>query len=523
MTSSRCLKALLLATCLLGADFCLRAQYVGTVNFGNMSASLVTNGVTGNPVTIADNVRAALYWAPLSSNAFTQIGAAVPVGVPAPGLFVGGTRTNCSYPVPPSPASAQFQVRAWSGTAGTYEEAALIPGVLIGQSAVVTSPFGVPPLFPPVSLALNGLQGFVLNRTGPPQVTTLPPSDVSLVLGLGSATLRGTVNPGGLPTTTWFEGGIGSAYDRQTAAQEIGAGWEALSVSNTVTELPAGLAYEYRLVASNNAALVRGAGQAFGVPALNFSNLTVAAEAVIRGGSYGSTNIDEQADGHLFVKYEAPLIDFARKAYFQFNLTNPDVNADAPATFAVTTHTVTSRHRAQLWGLNQPYPGFNADITWNTAQANKTDSNDLLTTGEFTATPIGSSVLIPPTPSTTHSFTIPLLGDYLRDNRVTLVLSGAYDSANDVGGLRLQRASATLQVAVPWPQTITGIGAAANGAVTVNFLGGPFNTYLVQTTTNLSAPEWVDISTNVADLSGAWSFTDHSASNCPARFYRSRR
>jgi hypothetical protein len=78
-----------------------------------------------------------------------------------------------------------------------------------------------------------------------------------------------------------------------------------------------------------------------------------------------------------------------------------------------------------------------------------------------------------------------------------------------------------LQVAVPWPQAITGISAGSNGAVTVNFLGQPGNTYLVQTTTNLSAPEWVTIASNIADLTGAWSFTEYSVSNSPARFYRS--
>jgi hypothetical protein len=75
--------------------------------------------------------------------------------------------------------------------------------------------------------------------------------------------------------------------------------------------------------------------------------------------------------------------------------------------------------------------------------------------------------------------------------------------------------------AVPGPQIITGISAGTNGVVTLHFRGGPTNTYLVQITTNLSAPVWVTISTNVADMTGAWSFTDYSASNCPARFYRS--
>ncbi len=49
----------------------------------------------------------------------------------------------------------------------------------------------------------------------------------------------------------------------------------------------------------------------------------------------------------------------------------------------------------------------------NAYLADATDSNNLLTTGEFAATPIGPSVLVPSTPSTTCYFGIPRLGDYL--------------------------------------------------------------------------------------------------------------
>src|ERR1019366_1656857 len=86
------------------------AQPGGTVNFGNHSSSRVTNGQTSLPVSAADNVRAALYWSPLASNIFVQIGATVPVGTPLPGLFVGGTRTN--GPATPGGRSATIHRRA---------------------------------------------------------------------------------------------------------------------------------------------------------------------------------------------------------------------------------------------------------------------------------------------------------------------------------------------------------------------------------------------------------------------------
>ena len=64
----------------------------GTVNFGNHSSSKIINGHSSLPVTTNDNVRAALYWAPLGSTSFGQLGATVAVGTPLPGLFAGGTR-----------------------------------------------------------------------------------------------------------------------------------------------------------------------------------------------------------------------------------------------------------------------------------------------------------------------------------------------------------------------------------------------------------------------------------------------
>ena len=106
--------------------------------------------------------------------------------------------------------------------------------------------------------------------------------------------------------------------------------------------------------------------------------------------------------------------------------------------------TVSNKQRVRLWALNQAYPGFNGGVTWNTAQANHTASNELLTTGPFTAATIGTDVLIPTSGTTPYTFTIPRLGDVLISNRVTLVLSGVSDGANNAGGLRMQRTNAIL-------------------------------------------------------------------------------
>ena len=135
----------------------------GTVNFGNCSSNKVINGQTASPVTAANNVQAALYWSPLGSNSFTQLGATVAVGTPLPGLFIGGTRTTGAATA--GGTNAKFRVRAWGGGYATYEEALLHDGVLVGQSAVFTNATGnvggAPPT-PPESLLSGGLATFTL-------------------------------------------------------------------------------------------------------------------------------------------------------------------------------------------------------------------------------------------------------------------------------------------------------------------------------------------------------------------------
>src|SRR5215510_10202012 len=107
----------------------------GTVTFANQNAVKVINGQTLSPITVAEGVKAALYWAPEGSINFVQIGNAVTVGVPLAGIYCGGTRT--AGPETPGGATGQFQVRVWGGGAAAYEQAAITPGALIGQSAIL--------------------------------------------------------------------------------------------------------------------------------------------------------------------------------------------------------------------------------------------------------------------------------------------------------------------------------------------------------------------------------------------------
>jgi hypothetical protein len=258
-----------------------------------------------------------------------------------------------------------------------------------------------------------------------------------------------------------------------------------------------------------------------------WTNLLVTTEAFIRGGASAAADQDEVATGYLMVKYNASPFDTSRKAYFQFDLTGLTVSGSTQAVFTVTTHTSTFQHRAQLWALNQACPGFNSAVTWNNAQANDTASNDLLTGGPLTASTIGGSLLFPNTASTPYNFAITNLSALTNGNHLTLVLTGVDDAANNIGGLRLARTNATLQVLVvppapvePTTPTITGITLNPNQSVTMFFHGGTGETYRVLAATNLAPGVWLPVSTNVADADGNWTLTDFAPTNLPQRFYR---
>ena len=83
-----------------------------------------------------------------------------------------------------------------------------------------------------------------------------------------SATLKGSVNPKGLPTAAWFEWGAGDAFTSSTARTNLASGSIALNVGNQITGLTSGVIYHYRVTASNSLGVIRTAPVRFGLPKL---------------------------------------------------------------------------------------------------------------------------------------------------------------------------------------------------------------------------------------------------------------
>lgn len=70
-------------------------------------------------------------------------------------------------------------------------------------------------------------------------------------VGATSATVSGTVDPGGKATTWHVEYGTSTTYGSATASQSAGAGAAGVNVTATLNGLQPGTTYHYRLVASN--------------------------------------------------------------------------------------------------------------------------------------------------------------------------------------------------------------------------------------------------------------------------------
>ena len=77
-------------------------------------------------------------------------------------------------------------------------------------------------------------------------------------VGGTSATVNGTVNPGGAATDWWFEYGTSTSYGSKTATTAAGSGSANVSVSKSLTGLSPATTYHYRLVARSASTTTNG-------------------------------------------------------------------------------------------------------------------------------------------------------------------------------------------------------------------------------------------------------------------------
>jgi hypothetical protein len=167
--------------------------------------------------------------------------------------------------------------------------------------------------------------------------------------------------------------------------------------------------------------------------------------------------------GWLEIKSGTSLTSVSRKAYFYFNVgTSLNTNANAQFTIPFPDNTGPASHtqKAQLWALNQAYPGFSgATMTWNNAQANDTNDITALLTdpvNTYTATPLVSTWL-PAKGSLTPNYTFTLpggahpnnWGQFVKNGFLTLAISGINDPNDGSSPSRVLTNAATMTYWVP--------------------------------------------------------------------------
>jgi plastocyanin len=104
-----------------------------------------------------------------------------------------------------------------------------------------------------------------LTTPGPPSATT----SAATAVGEAEATLKGTVNPDGKPTKSFFEWGTSESYGQVTAEAPAGEDHFNQAASAILTGLVPGKGYHFRLVAKNASEEVRGADQMFTTTSLS--------------------------------------------------------------------------------------------------------------------------------------------------------------------------------------------------------------------------------------------------------------
>ena len=129
----------------------------------------------------------------------------------------------------------------------------------------------------------------------PPVVTT-----GSAVPGANTA-LNGSVNPGGLATTVWFEYGTESSLSvaLSTAVQNLGPETTLISVNGTTARLASLRTYYYRIAAQNSGGISRGAIQSFSAPSTGVDFRLVTFGDSNTDNGYSGTNPTVQVGSYV--------------------------------------------------------------------------------------------------------------------------------------------------------------------------------------------------------------------------------
>jgi hypothetical protein len=196
----------------------------------------------------------------------TATAATAPAASTGPVTAVAPTTTTVSGSVNPNGSATTWYVEygtsstygtkttsmsAGSGTTSSAVSASLAslkPGTTYHYRFVATSSAGTG----------HGADGILTTSSAPAAATSGATS-----VALTSATLNGTVDPSGRPTTWYFELGTTTSYGSKTPVKDGGSGSGATAVAAVVSGLTAGRTYHFRLVATSDAGTSHGSDRTF--------------------------------------------------------------------------------------------------------------------------------------------------------------------------------------------------------------------------------------------------------------------
>jgi probable HAF family extracellular repeat protein len=223
----------------------------------------------------------------VSTNSATLKGTVNPNGWPTTAWFQWGTTTSYgNLTLATDLSSATTALPLYAPLAG------LTPGVTYHFRIAATNDYG---------LAYGSDQSFTTLAPSP-QVSTLPATAVST----NSATLNGTVNPNGWPTAAWFQWGTTTSYGNLTSVTNLGSGTNALFLSAQLAGLNHGVAYHFRVAATNDNGLAYGSDQSFITTSTFAASYIIADLGDLGGGlsSAGRINESGQIAGTSYVTTE---------------------------------------------------------------------------------------------------------------------------------------------------------------------------------------------------------------------------
>jgi len=157
------------------------------------------------------------------------------------------------------------------GTSSTYglQTSAASAGAGTSNVAVQQSLSGLTPKttyhYRLVASSAGGATTFGLDATFVTSATPAPTvaTGAATSVGFASATVAGSLNPEGVPTTYYFQYGTTPGYGTKTAVQSAQPGTSTQAVNDQLTGLAAATIYHYRLVATSAGGTVVGSDATF--------------------------------------------------------------------------------------------------------------------------------------------------------------------------------------------------------------------------------------------------------------------